>query len=123
MIPTLLGRMQTRILLFLVIGVPVTVGYAFWLAERGSRHVVEIFGLQLDIRPPQILCLLLIVGLVLDPFYYWIQTLRWESDWPFSFQFYVSIVEYLIVLSMIELDLVPVVPSESISTRADYFYV
>src|SRR5262245_29174331 len=100
MLPTLLGRWQTRILLFLVIGLPISIIYAFWLADpRNTAFTVNIGGgFGLDIRPLQILCLLLIVGLILDPLYYWIQTLRWDSDWPFSFQFFVSIVEFLIVL-------------------------
>jgi hypothetical protein len=124
MIPTFLGRMQTRILLFLAIGVPITILYSLWLAERNSPHVRELAGLLFDLRPLQVLCLLLIVGLILDPVYYWIQTLRWDSDWPFSFQFVVSILEFLIVLTVIELDLLPsnIMPASSISTPTEYFY-
>lgn len=123
MIPTLLGRMQTRILLFLVIGLPITIVYSFWLAEANSPHVRDIGGLLFDIRPLQILCLLLVVGLCLDPLYYWIQTLRWDSDWPFSFQFLASIMEFLVVLTLIELDVLPFMPARSIQTNTEYLYV
>lgn len=123
MTPTLLGRMQTRILLFLVIGLPITIIYAFWLAEASSVHTRDVFGLLFDIRPIQILCLLLVVGLCLDPLYFWLQTFRWDNDWPFSFQFIFSIVEFLIVLSVIELDLLPFMPARSIATSSEYFYV
>ena len=47
------------------------------------------------------LSLLLIVGLVLDPVYIYFQQFRWERDWPFAFQFFFSIVEFVIVLGLI----------------------
>lgn len=123
MIPTLLGRMQTRILLFLWIGLPITILYALWLPDRPTVHTIVIANWLLDIRPLQILCLLLVVGLILDPAYYALQTLRWDSDWPFIFQFVFSIGEFLIVLLLISLDILPFMPASAIANSDEYFYV
>jgi hypothetical protein len=83
MVPTLKGRWSTRILLFLWIGVPITFLFSLFVAGPGSSRL-PLIGLHYDILPFQILSLLLIVGLILDPVYFYIQQFRWERDWPFS---------------------------------------
>ena len=100
MVPTLKGRWLTRILLFLWIGVPVT--FIFSLIIAGPRSpALPFVGWRYDILPFQILSLLLIVGLILDLVYFYIQQFRWERDWPFAFQFFFSIVEFVIVLALV----------------------
>ncbi len=100
MVPTLKGRWSTRILLFLWIGVPIT--FLFSLFVAGPRSpTLPVFGWHYDILPFQILSLLLIVGLILDPVYFYIQQFRWERDWPFAFQFFFSILEFVIVLALV----------------------
>jgi hypothetical protein len=100
MLPTLKGRWQTRILLFLWIGVPIT--FLFSLFVAGPRSpTLPLLGWHYDILPFQILSLLLIVGLILDPVYIYFQQVRWEKDWPFAFQFYFTIVEFIIVLGLV----------------------
>jgi hypothetical protein len=98
MLPTLKGRWQTRILLFLWIGVPITFLFALGI---GGPNRVPFVGWRFDIVPFQILSLLLIVGLILDPVYYYFQQFRWERDWPFAFQFFFTIIEFLIVLGLV----------------------
>jgi hypothetical protein len=100
MLPTLKGRWLTRILLFLWIGVPVTLVFSLLIAEPGGDRLPFV-GWRYDILPFQVLSLLLIVGLVLDPVYIYFQQFRWERDWPFAFQFFFSIVEFVIVLGLI----------------------
>jgi len=100
MLPTMKGRWLTRILLFLWIGVPIT--FIFSLMVAGPRSpVLPFVGWHYDILPFQILSLLLLVGLVLDPVYIYAQQFRWERDWPFAFQFFFSIVEFVIVLALV----------------------
>jgi len=89
MTPSLLGRWQTRILLFIFIGLPITYLFASYLDNWNFPGADE---------PYWILFLILIVGLVLDPIYIFIQGFRWDQDWPFAFQFFFSIIEFLIVL-------------------------
>ena len=73
MLPTLLGRWQTRILLFLCFGVPITAIFSWWLAgslragSRATPWIKAIGPVTYDIRPVQVLGLLLIVGIVLIP--------------------------------------------------------
>lgn len=100
MLPTLKGRWLTRILLFLWIGLPVTFVFSLLIAEPDSARL-PFLGLRFEILPFQVLSLLLIVGLILDPVYYYLQQFRWERDWPFAFQFFVLIVEFVIVLGLI----------------------
>lgn len=100
MLPTMKGRWLTRILLFLWIGVPIT--FIFSLIVAGPRSPsLPFVGWHYDILPFQILSLLLLVGLVLDPVYIYFQQYRWERDWPFAFQFFFSIVEFVIVLGLV----------------------
>jgi hypothetical protein len=88
MTPTLFGRWQTRILLYLVLGLPITLLYSLYL----NRWTWPPFW-----DPFVFLSLILALGLVLDILYIQLQNLRWDADWPFAFQFVVSIGEFLLV--------------------------
>lgn len=100
MLPTLKGRWLTRILLFLWIGLPVTFVFSLLIAGPDSGRL-PLLGWRFEILPFQVLSLLLLVGLILDPFYIFLQQFRWEKDWPFAFQFFVLIIEFVIVLGLI----------------------
>jgi hypothetical protein len=88
MTPTLLGRWQTRILLYVVLGLPITLLYSLYL----KRWVWPPF-----LDPFVFLSLILVIGLILDVLYIQLQRLRWDADWPFAFQFVVSIAEFGLV--------------------------
>jgi hypothetical protein len=129
MLPTLLGRWQTRILLFIWVGLPITAIYAVWLARFAPTAgllyppwIKALGGVIYDIRPFQILCLLLIIGVLLDVIYIGLQQLRWDRDWPFAFQFFVSIAEFFIVLGLIQLDVLPFMPARWLPS-GDYPFV
>jgi hypothetical protein len=70
MTPTLFGRWQTRTLLFLTIGVLITLPFSIF------------YGFT----PPLILLLVLMCGYVWDVVYIALQSLRWDRDWPPVFQ-------------------------------------
>jgi hypothetical protein len=130
MLPTLLGRLQTRLLLILCIGLPVTAVYSVWLANRAPvtgptfPPWIKSFGqVTYDIRPVQILCLLLLVGVSLDVVYQGLQKFRWDRDWPFAFQFFVSIGEFAIVLALIGFDVFPFMPARWIGTGEYPYFV
>ena len=89
MTPTLSGRWQTRLALYLFVGLPVSALFAIWAGD-GS-----LTGTTL---PYRVLTALLILGLVLDPVYIWIQTFRWDQDWPFVFQLLFTVLEFLAVI-------------------------
>lgn len=93
MIPTLSGRIQTRLFLFVVLGLPITLVFALsqtgWVWDWGQMQVFFLF-----------LATITVLGLILDPVYIALQRLRWDRDWPFAFQFFFSIVEFAIVLAL-----------------------
>ncbi|MEM7693605.1 MAG: hypothetical protein AAF318_04085 [Pseudomonadota bacterium] len=94
MTPTLAGRWQTRILLTLLVGLPVTFLFSLFYFGLGAD--------DFDI-PFRVLAAILILGLLLDPLYIALQGFRWDHDWPFAFQVFFSIVEFLIVLGIGEI--------------------
>jgi hypothetical protein len=130
MLPTLLGRWQTRILLFVFVGSPISAVYAVWLASlapvtgRPQPWIRSLGGVIYDVRPLQIVCLLLIVGIALDMVYIGLQKFRWERDWPFVFQFFVCIIEFFIVLGLIKADALPFMPARWLSANEyPYFFL
>ncbi len=79
MTPTLLGRWETRLLLFATAGALVT----------------AIFGLIFrDFRTPfLVLGYVLLFGFVWDAVYQFLLTYRWDQDWPTFFQVLAAIWE------------------------------
>lgn len=94
MTPTLLGRWHTRLLLFVFIGLPITLLYAFYLRN---------WTWPPEIDPFTFLTLLLVIGLILDVLYIQIQRFRWDHDWPFLFQLVSMIAEFVIAYLLMEL--------------------
>ena len=70
MTPTLLGRWQTRFLLFLTVGIPLTLPFA----------------IALDGPFFSILFWLMVWGFVWDALYTLMQKFRWDRDWPAAYQ-------------------------------------
>lgn len=99
MTPTLLGRWQTRILLFIFIGLPVTFLYALYLTNWRWPPAIDLSAFT---DPFVFITVLLLVGLVLDVLYIQIQRFHWDHDWPFAYQFFFSIVEFFIVYLMMD---------------------
>ena len=102
MTPSLSGRIQTRLLLFLVLGLPITLFWSWYLAVRPATLAATPFLVILSI---------LIVGLLLDPIYIQSQRYRWDRDWPFAYQLASMIFEFLIVLLLIASNILPFLPS------------
>lgn len=101
MIPTLWGRIQTRLFLFFFIGGPITLFVSFWI----SLNFREGFGLFYI--PIYIHWISLIVGLVLDGPYILIQRVRWDRDWPFAFQFLAGAMEGIITYLLVRFGSLP----------------
>ena len=103
MIPTLAGRLQTRISLFLFIGLPVTIGYGTYITGwRWDWQTIQLLT--------WFLCSITGFGLLLDPIYIFLQTTRWERDWPFAYQFFASWMEFGVVLFVARAGLIPFLP-------------
>ena len=91
MTPTLMGRLQTRLILYIFIALPVTLLYALFLdlGEVGRLSDPFVF-----------ISAMTLIGFILDPFYIQIQRFRWDNDWPFAFQFFFTILEFLVTLGL-----------------------
>lgn len=115
MTPTFAGRWQSRILLFLFIGLPVTFLFAWVQAGGDLTNLSDV--------PFLFLCTLFVIGMVLDPVYYWIQTYRWERDWPFAYQWVVMWLEFWIVVVLILVEALPFLPSSRVFPSTSTFLV
>jgi len=89
MTPTLFGRWQTRILLLMTAGLLVTLFFG-WLYHD-------------YLTPLSILAYVLVIGLGWDMLYQFLQTFRWDEDWPVIFQLFTGIAEAVLIWSLIKL--------------------
>ena len=102
MTPTLFGRWQTRVLLLWTIGLIITLVYMY------------VFGLfQLDRHEPRfwvliaILGYVTIVGFAWDILYNYLQSFRWDRDWPLAYHFVAGIIEGLLIYVLFRFSLLP----------------
>ncbi len=97
MTPTFSGRIQTRIFLILVIGIPWTLIITPVLpAQRGDlgwqSAARELYPVMFTA-----LAVVLVLGIVVwEPIYHVLQQFRWERDWPSMFQLLVVIPEAIV---------------------------
>ncbi|MEM7348191.1 MAG: hypothetical protein AAF485_28510 [Chloroflexota bacterium] len=89
MTPTLAGRWQTRLLLMSTIGVIVTLGIGFF-----SKNLLNPFVLLFYVT---------LFGLVWDIFYNYLQTFRWDRDWPPIFTLLTGIGEALLLWGLLQM--------------------
>jgi hypothetical protein len=94
-IPTLVGRWQTRLLLFATDGLLVSALFALLFQK---------------ITPFIVLGYVLLFGLLWDALYQFILSYRWDQDWPTFFQVLAGIWEGLFVWLLIKLVHLPGVP-------------
>ena len=107
MLPTLNGRIQTRIFMLATVG-------AFW-----TLVLTPILPGDPDYRTTFILlAVVAVLGVVWELIYHGIQQFRWEKDWPTLFGFITWINEFLLILVLLRLDLVPGVDGPQVSTWA-----
>ena len=92
MTPTLTGRWHTRLLLFVVLGLPLTLLYTVLIGWSSRWPPIEPFAF---------LTVILVTGLTLDVAYIQIQRFRWDNDWPFAFQFLSGIAEFILAFALV----------------------
>ena len=101
MTPTLFGRWQTRILLFITVGVLVSLPFVMGLVGS-PRSMVYFF----------ILLYVTLFGMVWDLVYDQIQKSRWDRDWPAIYQLFAGIWEMFFVLCGVKIIGLPAVSKE-----------
>jgi hypothetical protein len=109
MLPTLNGRLQTRIFMLVVFGGIITFLITPILPDGapGTPGFNEDFYQVTYV----ILATVLVLGIVWELIYHVIQQFRWEKDWPTLFGFITAINEGALVWLLLELGLVPGLPT------------
>lgn len=80
MTPTLAGRIQTRIFLLVVIGVPWTLLIGWALPRPEGATVGDAYRVLLAA-----VAVVIVVGILWELVYHGLQQYRWERDWPTLF--------------------------------------
>ena len=115
MTPTMLGRWHTRLLLYVFLGLPITFVYGLYLNNWNFPplpgfdfarwpYLLDFSRFPSAMRDPFVfITAILLLGLVMDIIYIQIQRFRWDQDWPFAFQFVVSILEFLAIYGLMDI--------------------
>ena len=96
MLPTLNGRLQTRIFMLVVFGGLITLVLTPILPGDPDYRTTYL-----------ILAAVLVLGIVWELVYHAIQQLRWEKDWPTMFGLITALNEGALVWLLLDLELVP----------------
>jgi hypothetical protein len=102
MLPTLMGRIQTRVFLLAVVGGLVTLVVAPFLpigASIGEKYRVSFV----------VLIAVAVLGIGWELLYHLVMQFRWEKDWPTLFGLVTLVPEGLLLWALLELGLVPTV--------------
>lgn len=105
MVPTLAGRLQTRIFLLAVVGGLVTAGLGPVIMIPAPLH--ERYRILF-----LILAAVAVLGLGWECIYHFLMQWRWEKDWPTLFGLVTLIPEGLLVWELLRARLVPFVPGQ-----------
>jgi hypothetical protein len=95
-LPTLVGRIQTRVFVLAVIGGLVTLVITPVLPDDPSYQVTFI-----------VLAAVIVVGIGWELTYHGLQQFRWEKDWPTLFGLVTAVNEGLLIWILLQLNLVP----------------
>jgi hypothetical protein len=96
MLPTLNGRIQTRIFMLVVFGSLITLLITPVLPGNPDYSTTYL-----------ILFTVLVLGVIWEVVYHGLMQWRWEKDWPTLFGLLTAINEGILVWVLLELDLVP----------------
>ncbi len=80
MTPTLAGRIQTRIFLLLLIGIPWTLIIGPALSRPEGASLGDLYEVLFTS-----LAIVILAGIVWEFIYHGLQQFRWEKDWPTMF--------------------------------------
>jgi hypothetical protein len=105
MLPTLPGRIQTRIFVTLVIGGIVTLIVSLFLPGVGGLSLGDVYEITFSI-----LVATTVLGIGWEFIYQFLMQFRWEKDWPTFFGLITIVNEGLLIWFLIKADLIPNVP-------------
>jgi hypothetical protein len=95
MTPTLIGRLQTRVFVILVIGLPWTLFLWAFAIDAPLESMVKV------------LIAMGVIGLGWELLYHWLMGFRWEKDWPSLLGLVTGLNEGLLLWCLLALGAVP----------------
>lgn len=107
MTPTLIGRLQTRTFVTLIIGGIWTLIISPVLPGTEGAAASDIYKITF-----RVLAAMWILGLLWECLYHYLMGYRWEKDWPSFFSFLNGINEGILLWIVIKADLIPDVPKQ-----------
>jgi hypothetical protein len=94
--PTLIGRIQSRLVVVLTVGLVWTLVVSPFL-PAGDADLGSVYAMTL-----RAVVFTAVVGAVLwEPIYHLVQQLRWEKDWPTGLGLVTAVPEGLVVLALL----------------------
>jgi hypothetical protein len=105
-IPTLLGRIQTRIFVLAVIGSLATLVVSLVLPSAPAT-LSDTYKTTFSV-----LITVAVLGIVWEFVYHALMQIRWEKDWPMMFGLITAVNEGALVWFLIKADVVPGVSSD-----------
>ncbi|SEG86874.1 hypothetical protein SAMN04489712_12024 [Thermomonospora echinospora] len=102
MLPTLSGRIQTRLFLLATVGLVVTALIVPVLPGAGSAALGDRYRTGLVV-----LASVAVLGVCWELLYHFLMQFRWEKDWPTLFGLLTLVPEGLLLWGLLELDVVP----------------
>ncbi len=100
MTPTLIGRWQTRLLLLTIVGIPITVPFALGLiGTAAGQYYFYVVGY------------VALLGMGWDILYQYLQSFRWDHDWPSILQLLAGIWEALVLITLARTIGLPGIPA------------
>ncbi|CAN5351527.1 hypothetical protein BH11ACT8_BH11ACT8_31870 [soil metagenome] len=96
MLPTLNGRIQTRLFMLATMGLVLTLVLTPVLPTGPGYRVTFV-----------ILATVAVLGVLWELLYHLIQQFRWEKDWPTLFGFITCVNEGLLIIILLKADAVP----------------
>ncbi len=96
MLPTLNGRIQTRLFMLATWGVLWTLVLTPILPDEPDYQVTFV-----------LLAVVAVLGVLWELVYHGLMQFRWEKDWPTFFGFVTCVNEGLLIIGLLKLDLVP----------------
>ena len=107
MIPTLSGRIQTRIFALLLVGSIAQLIFSPILPNTDGAPLGDLYKVTFGV-----LFATVVLGVLWEFVYHALMQFRWEKDWPTMFGFLTVINEGALVWVLIKANVVPWVPKE-----------
>lgn len=117
MLPTLGGRIQTRIFLLAIVGGIVTAIITPFLPLQGAPLSIAYRTTFI------ILAAVIVVGVVWEFIYHLIMQWRWEKDWPTFFGLVTLINEGIVIWLLLHFNLIPGIPGGSKNVPTSAFVI